>query len=50
MLGGKVYRLQEQDLDTLNTFNTRSVLTLGTEISKWILQVEIPRLACLVSK
>ncbi|KAF3767027.1 hypothetical protein M406DRAFT_220339, partial [Cryphonectria parasitica EP155] len=49
MLGGpsQVYNLRQSDLDALNRFHQRSILSLGTEKSKWILQAETPRLACL---
>lgn len=48
MLNGHVYQLRLQDLEALDRFSRRSVLTLGDDTSKWLLQAEIPRLASLV--
>lgn len=50
MLGGQVYRLTAGDLEVLDRFSKRTILTLGTDTTKWILQAETPRLACLVSQ
>lgn len=49
ILGDQVYKLKPQDLEALNRFSSRTILTLGTDVTKWILQAETPRLACLVS-
>lgn len=49
LLGDQVYNLKAQDLEVLDRFSRRTILTLGTDVTKWILQAETPRLACLVS-
>lgn len=49
-LSGQVYQLNRQDLEVLDNFSNRSVLTFGSNVTKWIFQVEAPRLACLVSQ
>lgn len=49
LLGDQLYKLTAQDLEVLDRFSTRTILTLGTDVTKWILQAETPRLACLVS-
>lgn len=48
-LGDQVYQIGKRDLEILDRFSERTVLTFGSNISKWINQVEAPRLACLVS-
>lgn len=48
-LGDQVYQLRKQDLEVLDKFRNRTVLTFGSNVSKWIIQVEAPRLAGLVS-
>lgn len=50
LLGDQTYRLTAQDLEVLDRFSKRTILTLGTDVTKWILQAETPRLACLVSQ
>lgn len=50
LLGDQTYKLTAQDLEVLDRFSKRTILTLGTDVTKWILQAETPRLACLVSK
>ena len=49
LLGDQIYELKAQDLEVLDRFSNRTILTLGTDVTKWILQAETPRLACLVS-
>lgn len=49
LLGDQVYKLTAQDLEVLDRFSSRTILTLGTDVTKWILQAETPRLAFLVS-
>lgn len=49
LLGNQLYKLKAQDLEVLDRFSNRTILTLGTDVTKWILQAETPRLACLVS-
>lgn len=49
LLGDQVYKLTTQDLEVLDRFSSRTILTLGTDVTKWILQAETPRLAFLVS-
>lgn len=49
LLGDQLYKLKAQDLEVLDRFSNRTILTLGTDVTKWILQAETPRLACLVS-
>lgn len=49
LLGGQLYQLNAQDLEVLDRFSSRTILTLGTDVTKWILQAETPRLAFLVS-
>lgn len=50
LLGDQIYKLKAQDLEVLDRFSKRTILTLGTDVTKWILQAETPRLACLVSQ
>lgn len=50
LLGDQTYKLTAQDLEVLDRFSRRTILTLGTDVTKWILQAETPRLACLVSQ
>ncbi|KUI55958.1 Sterol uptake control protein 2 [Cytospora mali] len=47
MLGSQVYQLKIQDLEVLDRFSNGTVLTFGSNISKWVIQAETPRLACL---
>ncbi|KAJ0114572.1 hypothetical protein J7T55_004816 [Diaporthe amygdali] len=47
VIGDQVYKLKAQDLEVLDRFSKRTILTLGTDVTKWILQAETPRLACL---
>lgn len=49
ILGDQVYTLKPQDLEVFDRFSSRTILTVGTDVTKWILQAETPRLACLVS-
>lgn len=49
LLGDQIYKLTAQDLAVLDRFSNRTILTIGTDVTKWILQAETPRLACLVS-
>lgn len=49
LLGDQLYKLTAQDLEVLDRFSSRTILTLGTDVTKWILQAETPRLAFLVS-
>jgi hypothetical protein len=49
LMGGQIYKVTTQDLDLLDRFSKRAILTIGTDITKWIIQAETPRLACLVS-
>ncbi|POS79159.1 hypothetical protein DHEL01_v202434 [Diaporthe helianthi] len=47
ILGEQIYKLKAQDLEVLDKFRNRTVLTIGTDVTKWVLQAETPRLACL---
>jgi hypothetical protein len=49
MFGDQIYKFTAQDLEVLDRFNKRTILTLGTDATQQILQAETPRLACLVS-
>jgi hypothetical protein len=49
VLGNQVYQLNKQDLEILDRFKNRTALTFGSNTTKWIIQAEAPRLACLVS-
>lgn len=48
-LGDEIYKLKAHDLEVLDRFRNRTILTVGTDVTKWVLQAETPRLACLVS-
>ncbi|ROW05657.1 hypothetical protein VSDG_00676 [Cytospora chrysosperma] len=47
VLGNQVYQLNKQDLEILDRFKHRTALTFGSNNTKWIIQAEAPRLACL---